>query len=126
MSLNPVENTPRHTQDGEGGFNPVDPPVDEGYGSKPYEGASGRHVDPDVQPDAYREDSVNADSNFTDDGAPVTAEVSDEHHVDHHANEHHVEGESLTQHKPGESFKEWIAADIQQTKEDLHISKKHD
>jgi hypothetical protein len=128
MSTSPVENTPHHSPLGADGFNPVSPQADEGYGTVPaQEGLVGRHVDPDAKPDAFREDQTPVDSGTSDTFTPVPETDSvDDHvnHPDHH--EHHVEGESLTEHKPGESFKEWIAADVQQTKEDLHIGKKHD
>lgn len=125
MSTNPVENTPHHSPLGAEGFNPVSPQTDEGYGTVPaQEGLVGRHVDPDAQPDAYRENP--SDSGLDDTVTPTPETDSVDDHVNHPDNERHVEGESLTEHKPGESFKEWIAADIQQTKEDLHIGKKHD
>lgn len=129
MTTYPEENTPHVTPlSSETGFNSTDPQTDEGYGTVPAdEGLGGRHVDPDLTPDGYRDDSEPADAGFVD-SAPV-----EEHHGnldsgnhDQTGGEHHIEGKSLGEHEKGESFKEWLAADVQQTKEDLHIGKKHD
>ena len=97
--------------------------------------ASGRHAS-DAPVDSYSENRNvflpgNEDTGVVHDDPDLNQhqEATHEttHDVTHDPNhEGHVEGESLGEHKPGESFKEWMAADIQQTKEDLHIGKKHD
>lgn len=130
MTTYPDENTPHVTPlSSESGFNPTDPQTDEGYGTVPAdEGLVGRHVDPDVQPDGYRDGSAPEDSGFVA-SAPVEdhhGNLDEGHHGDTDGGEHHVEGKSLGEHEKGESFKEWLAADVQQTKEDFHIGKKHD
>lgn len=133
MTTYPDENTPHNDPlNQDQGFTPADPQLDEGHGTFPAdEGLVGRHVDPDAQPDGYRDGSAPADAGFVG-SAPV-----EEHHGgldegqhdgthDESHGEHHVEGKSLGEHEKGESFKEWLAADVQQTKEDFHIGKKHD
>lgn len=130
MSVNPVENTPHNDPlNQDQGFTAADPQLDEGHGTIPAsEGIGGRHVDPDLAPDGYRDGTEPADTGFVG-SAPVEEHHSglDEGHSNEgNGGEHHVEGKSLGEHEKGESFKEWIAADVQQTKEDLHIGKKHD
>lgn len=97
---------------------------DSNFDKDPLLETSGRHAS-DSPVDAYGENR-NAVLPGNDDAGYAHNE-HDQQEVQHDAShEGHVEGESLGEHKPGESVKEWLAADLQQTKEDLHIGKKHD
>lgn len=119
-----------------------DPALDTGYGTVPAE--EQRDVDPLLQSgpatehtgaaggyDSYdgstlNQDAVSEGSSLNEPVGSSGDETASQDVFSHEdTGSDHVEGKSLGEHEKGETFKEWLAADVQQTKEDLHIGKKH-